>query len=277
MSNLLDNSTHKVLNNLNSNAPLDIRQLMSYLPSSQWYFYKDVHSTYQGCNQTFSKIVGAGNPDNIEGMKVSDLKYLNNKILSNNAKEFEEIDHRVFDSIESHELTKQVHFEKSPILYEMNCKIFPLLNESDQISGLFGIGTGQMIIPSGLQNIFLFVNKMHIAQIIKKPRYLIRSKQLTVFLTRREVACLLYLMKGKTAKEVAGEMSITSRTAENYIAIIKEKFGCYSKSQLICLAFESTLIEEILKFEDHETKFSVEKIQSINRLYNKDKQIFIKI
>ncbi len=259
-----------------NNLILDIKQLISYLPSSQWYFYKNIHSIYQGCNATFSKIVGAGEPRNIMGMRVSDLKYLNNKILAENAKQFEEIDHKVFDCAEGYELRKQIYFEKAPFTYEMNCNVFPILNESEQVAGLFGIGCGQMIISSEIQNIFRLVNKFLIGYLLKKPRYLIQSKQVNIFLTRRAVACLLYLMKGRTAKELSNDMSVTARTAENYIAILKEKFGCNTKSQLISCAFESTLITELLKNEMKEADFIIEKIQTVNYLYHDGKRIFIK-
>lgn len=54
-------------------------------------------------------------------------------------------------------------------------------------------------------------------------------------LTRREVECVQLCAFGKSAKEIAKELSISSRTVEKYLDHAKEKFHCSSLRQLIYL------------------------------------------
>lgn len=51
-------------------------------------------------------------------------------------------------------------------------------------------------------------------------------------LTMREKECLEWLVKGKTAHEMALILGISKRTSEKHIEKIKEKLGCYTLFQL---------------------------------------------
>jgi DNA-binding CsgD family transcriptional regulator len=57
-------------------------------------------------------------------------------------------------------------------------------------------------------------------------------------MSERERQCILHILKGKTANQIANIMGLSSRTVESYIENIKDKLGCTSKS---------TLIEKILE------------------------------
>lgn len=255
---------------------LDINHLMEYLPSSQWAFWKNLNSTYKGCNPGFAGVTGVGAPKDIVGLKISDLRLSNNKVLADCSREFEEIDHRVYDCIESYELKRGVFFEGTSAYYDMTCKVFPIVNDSEKVLGLLGIGNGRLISPNQC-NIFHLVNKWQISNLLKKPRYVIQSGSLTISLSRRQTACLLYLMKGQTAREMADHMCITKRAAESYINLLKDKFGCYSKSQMIYLAFESNLLEELSKTQSDDSEVIIQKINSTNCLYDGNERIYIKI
>jgi DNA-binding CsgD family transcriptional regulator len=49
----------------------------------------------------------------------------------------------------------------------------------------------------------------------------------------KEKECAYYLLKGMTAKEIGQAMDISSRTVECHIARMRDKLGCFSKSQLV--------------------------------------------
>lgn len=51
-------------------------------------------------------------------------------------------------------------------------------------------------------------------------------------LTPREQECLYYYLNGFSAKEAAKKMEITYRTVEAYIATIKAKYGCTTRTEL---------------------------------------------
>lgn len=52
-------------------------------------------------------------------------------------------------------------------------------------------------------------------------------------LTKRQIQCILRLLQGKTSKEIANDLSISSRTAEMYINQIKQKLNVAYKGDLI--------------------------------------------
>ena len=57
------------------------------------------------------------------------------------------------------------------------------------------------------------------------------QKDLTV--TKRELECLFWLSNGLTAKEIAREMHISSRTVESYMKKIRYKTNLHRRSHII--------------------------------------------
>jgi len=51
-------------------------------------------------------------------------------------------------------------------------------------------------------------------------------------LTARELECIHWLIRGKTVPEIGVILNISKRTAEDYIANVKDKLGCYTLFQL---------------------------------------------
>ena len=64
-------------------------------------------------------------------------------------------------------------------------------------------------------------------------------------LSYRQAQCLAKLTKGKTAKLIARELELSPRTVEGYISILKGKFDCYSRSELIQWVFETDFVKLI--------------------------------
>lgn len=59
-------------------------------------------------------------------------------------------------------------------------------------------------------------------------------------LTKREIECLSYLLRGKTFKEIALTLKLSPRTVECHINNIKEKVGAHTKSELIKILSENS-------------------------------------
>jgi len=56
-----------------------------------------------------------------------------------------------------------------------------------------------------------------------------------VFITKRELGCLHYLLMGYTAKQIASYINLSYRTVENIFYRIRQKIGCQSKNELITI------------------------------------------
>lgn len=57
-------------------------------------------------------------------------------------------------------------------------------------------------------------------------------------LSKRELQCMFYILRGKSNREIADELKLSKRTIDFYMENIKNKFGCLSKSELIIKAIE---------------------------------------
>lgn len=82
----------------------------------------------------------------------------------------------------------------------------PLYDQDKKIAGVFGISN--------------LLSSYQVAEPIEK-------------LTLRENQCLIELIKGKTAKEIAKKLHISCRTVESHLENVKGKLGCRNKSELI--------------------------------------------
>lgn len=71
-------------------------------------------------------------------------------------------------------------------------------------------------------------------------------------LTKRESICLYYVLKGMTAKIIANKMSISTKTVEKFIQILKEKLGCHCKMGLIQKALKDKMDNVIPEGIDNE-------------------------
>lgn len=63
--------------------------------------------------------------------------------------------------------------------------------------------------------------------------------------SKREAECLKYLLRGKSAKEIARTLDLSPRTVETYIVNIKQKTGNKRKSQIIDTFEKCNLINEL--------------------------------
>jgi DNA-binding CsgD family transcriptional regulator len=84
-------------------------------------------------------------------------------------------------------------------------------------------------------------NSANFLEMCKINRIFFEDNGLLQYLTKREFDCLLDLIQGKTAKEIARKLNISSKTVEYYLGKVKIKLGCYTRAQLIHKALEKKL------------------------------------
>ncbi len=66
-----------------------------------------------------------------------------------------------------------------------------------------------------------------------------------IYLTPREVDCLVVLSTGCTVKFAARELNLSHRTVEFYLKNLKAKFGCSTKGELLTIVTEADLLSQI--------------------------------
>jgi DNA-binding CsgD family transcriptional regulator len=78
---------------------------------------------------------------------------------------------------------------------------------------------------------------------LKQKRYYLSAEYNGIYLTQREMECLLCLMHGKSAKQIGKELNLALRTIEFYLD--KIKLNCDSSSILIEKTITCRFIEGV--------------------------------
>ncbi len=68
---------------------------------------------------------------------------------------------------------------------------------------------------------------------IAKLQQVLNSNNAGIKLSTRQVECISYAMAGYTAKEIAIDLGLSPRTVEHYFDLIKDKYNCTSKRELM--------------------------------------------
>ncbi|MDF1796253.1 MAG: helix-turn-helix transcriptional regulator [Coxiellaceae bacterium] len=68
------------------------------------------------------------------------------------------------------------------------------------------------------------------------------ADQIRAQLTPRELQCFLYVVQGRTAKQIASELQLSKRTVEEYLSHMKQKLGLTYLSDAIRYAFSGGLL-----------------------------------
>ena len=63
-------------------------------------------------------------------------------------------------------------------------------------------------------------------------RFTFSNNEMETYLTRKEIECMQWLIKGKTCEEIATIMNLSKRTIETHVNRVKEKLNCYKQFQL---------------------------------------------
>lgn len=86
-------------------------------------------------------------------------------------------------------------------------------------------------------------------------------------LAPREVECIIYILRGKTSKQIARMLQLSHRTVEFYIGRLKNKLHCHTKSELIEKILSGKLIGNA---ESESTELqAVREHQQIDSILNK--------
>ncbi len=62
---------------------------------------------------------------------------------------------------------------------------------------------------------------------------LFETTRLSLNIPRQRSRCLAHLAEGKSSKEIANAMNLSSRTVDHYLGILRKEFGCRSSRELI--------------------------------------------
>lgn len=220
----------------------NLSTIIKCLPKSQIIFWKNLKHVICGCNDTFAHLMGLRSGKDALNKRIVELAH------TEYGKELEEAENFVFDSLSTVEDTRVLdrYFRTTLLDCIGTVKLTPIYDDSEKNCGVIFVGALEPYLKN-IENMFYWVNSDTINRLLKSKIYVLQLPIGQVSLTNRETACLLFLMKGKTAKQIAREMCISYRTVECFITHIKEKMHCNLKSEIIALAYEYDLLKIIQK------------------------------
>jgi DNA-binding CsgD family transcriptional regulator len=119
----------------------------------------------------------------------------------------------------------KVIFGKKYLLKDQNGKILALVSHFNDITN------HNLIDLSKLLDININKNFVKVSR--KQVSYVLGDSYSKIPLSKRQSECMFFMLRGKTAKDIAKILRLSPRTVEEYIEQIKFKLKCTTKSDLI--------------------------------------------
>jgi DNA-binding CsgD family transcriptional regulator len=210
---------------------VDVEKLL-FLPGKVSVYWKDFESFYLGCNDIFAETVKFASREACLGL--TDYDY----------------DHPVDEANFVRNNDQKVIISKQPQYFPETITIndyrlevaslkLPLRNLDAEVIGVLGIS--YHLAEYNIKEALPALSDSNI------PLEKFSLESISNFsLSRQQIECLLWLIKGMTIKQIAKKMNLSPRTIESYLEVIKKKLHCSSRTELIEKALKIPAIRERL-------------------------------
>ena len=206
-------------------------------------FIKNNLSQYQYANQLFLDLMGL---DTVQKLfNQTDYEFCRDKAR---VKIYLQHDEEVLETEKILSVNEEILPQKHKLLIkQVTGKIYPVFSEdSSKPVAVMGI-----VKPHYLPFKLTLETAVGMSAAQMNDNFIKRSYDVVVFnkkitLSKREVQCIIELLKGKTAGEIAHTFKLKQSTIEFYLENIKNKLGATSKSSLIMTVFSQKIIQQII-------------------------------
>lgn len=206
---------------------IDKEALLMHLPTC--VFWKDMDYATLGGNIAFGKLAGISSLAKLEGLNDHNAPW----------SKYAELYHK-HDEDAYHGL---IYSQLEPMMSHDGYQVMltekkPLIDSNGTICGI--VGTAMKVDNSLLKAFVYELDKTTTlskgsAVVIADETYL-EKRVNGAKLSKREIECLYYTLRGYTTKMIGQQLNVSYRTVQTHIEKIKVKFGCRLKSELISLA-----------------------------------------
>jgi DNA-binding CsgD family transcriptional regulator len=219
-----------MMNQHNNELDLDV---LSQMMPEVFLWKKDINSVYTAINKDCAELFGIKKGRHFSGFTDHDIPCK----ISEFSEQFQQQDKQVIASGQPLKIIEIHLCSKNQWQVMLNTKN-PLRDENNDIVGTFACCINITKQLGQLQHLFSSMQMIQSAKksTLNRGSYILHQENIEPFLTKRQMDCLFYLMRGKTAKETASLLNLSKRTVEYYIAQMKNTFLCHTKSELIDLA-----------------------------------------
>jgi DNA-binding CsgD family transcriptional regulator len=203
-------------------------------------YWKDKNSVYLGINKEFLTTANTDSMEKVIGRSDLDM------IWQQQAASLVKNDQEVMVTGATKVMIEHVASATKPTNYYCSHKT-PLCGRNGNIIGVIGVSYALDDIDSiyaALNDITALFNPSVTLQVNKLAAMFADS--LNFKLSKRQVDCLFYLVKGKTMKQIASILGLSYKTVEHYLETVKNKLSCHSRAELIAKALTIPAIKDRL-------------------------------
>lgn len=158
---------------------------------------------------------------------------------------YHELDDQVFDTCLPNVVCEEIYPERNKLTKLVAGTMYPIMNDSGKPIAVLGIFHLKNQIWQLTLDLALNLSDEELDDLLVKRSYLVTVYHRTLSIAKREIQCLIGLMKGKHAGEIALSLNLKQSTIEFYIDNLKNKLGAVSKSSVINTAFEQKIIQQL--------------------------------
>lgn len=210
--------------------------------NDKFVFIKSALSVYQYANPLFLNMMGLNSLDDIRNQTDADLCRDKQK-----ARVYVQDDEKVIDLEKPAIICEEVIPKHNPVFQEiLTGTLYPLHTGEGVPSAVLGICGYQRVVKKLTIELSLMMTTAELDYVLTKPRYIINVFNRKISLSKREIQCLIELIKGNRAGETALLLSLKQTTIESYINNLKNKLGATSKSSLINTVLAQEIIQQIV-------------------------------
>ena len=234
------------INNIQSNKlQIPTAGLLSLINhhSNQFVFIKNKYSKYQYANTNFIKLMG-----------LESLKKLINQTNFELYRDIKKIklylqhDEEVLESGETLGIAAEVSPIKNKLINKhMVGNLYPIFNTDTMGTiGVLGIVTAQhQPFTLNLEDA-ISLTAQEFNAFFTRCSYSIDLFNQAISFSRREIQCMIELIKGKHAGEIAENLALKQSTVESYLINLKNKLGVNTRSHLIMTILDQKIIQQII-------------------------------
>jgi len=199
--------------------------MLRVLPAN--VYWKNKEGYYLGCNEGMIECGLITSEKDFVGTSLKDHGHLLD------VSQFEEVDNQIMNNGKPMCLFEKAHVKGFPTFLTTK---YPLFAAEGFINGLIGISFNISRITNYQRFFPLLCSDDLPSKIILQKLEENFFKKLAannILLSQREKECLSYFRQGRSNREIAAFLNISTRTVETHVNSIKNKFACNTKSQLL--------------------------------------------
>ncbi len=193
---------------------------------------KDCNSVIIKCNNAYAQYASARSIDKILGCTDFDLPWEEGANLYR-AHELDTLKGNIYTVI------SPVKIQRGNLLF-LQTKV-QKLDKNGLVCGILSHSV-EIMNPT----VYTLIHTLQKKSPLSLEPYYIGKQSGGVILPKRQEEVLFYLIRGKSAKSIAKLMGISFRTVEYYITILKNKFNCRTKNELIESAINKGFSQHVL-------------------------------